>query len=121
MNVPARIDVEGGTCVVLTWEDETQTAVSARALRAGCPCAGCGSEAGASRAAAILGGPVEVKIKTARLVGAYAVNFEFAHDRTAPASSHLVYSASWDRPSRTPPDKCLNRYRAYDRRRCGLV
>jgi len=80
MNGLARIDVEGGTRVVLTWEDETQTAVSARVLRAACPCAGCGSEAGASRAAAILGGRVEVKIKTARLVGAYAVNFEFAPD-----------------------------------------
>jgi DUF971 family protein len=80
MNVPARIDVEGGTRVVLTWEDQTQTAFTARALRAACPCAGCGSEAGASRAAAILGGPVEVMIKTARLVGAYAVNFEFAPD-----------------------------------------
>jgi hypothetical protein len=30
--------------------------------------------------------------------------------RTAPASSPSVNSANWDRPSRTPPDKCLNRH-----------
>jgi DUF971 family protein len=80
MKMPARIDVEGGTGVVLTWEDQTQTAVTARTLRAACPCADCRSEPRASRAAAILDGPVEVRIKTARLVGAYAVNFEFAPD-----------------------------------------
>jgi DUF971 family protein len=77
---PARIDVEGGTRVVLSWEDQTQTAVTARTLRAACQCADCRSEAGASRMAAMLGGPVEIRIETARLVGAYAVNFEFAPD-----------------------------------------
>lgn len=80
MNEPDRIDVEGGTRVVLTWEDQAQTAVTARTLRAGCPCADCRSEAGAARLAAILAGPVEIRIETAHLVGAYAVNFEFAPD-----------------------------------------
>ncbi|CAN5873056.1 DUF971 domain-containing protein [soil metagenome] len=80
MNLPARIDVEGGTRLVLTWEDETQTAVTARTLRAACPCASCRSDTGAKRRAAVLGGPVEIRMETARLVGAYAVNFEFAPD-----------------------------------------
>ena len=74
-------------------------------------CAGCGSEAGASRAAAILGGPVEVKIKTARLVGGYAVNFEFA-----PASHStgiFTFGQLRELGSTEPnsaPDKCLNRH-----------
>jgi DUF971 family protein len=80
MKVPARIDVEGGTRVVLTWEDQTQTTITARTLRAGCLCADCRSEEGPPRIAAVLGGPVEIMIKTARLVGAYAINFEFAPD-----------------------------------------
>jgi ubiquinone/menaquinone biosynthesis C-methylase UbiE/DUF971 family protein len=80
MKVPARIDVEGGTRVVLTWEDNTQTTITARTLRAGCLCADCRSEAGQPRIAAVLGGQEEIIIKTARLVGAYAVNFEFAPD-----------------------------------------
>ena len=35
---------------------------------------------GPPRIAAILSGPVEIMINTARLVGAYGVNFEFAPD-----------------------------------------
>jgi DUF971 family protein len=80
MSEPTQIEVEGGVRVVLTWEDQTQSAVTARTLRASCPCADCHSPVGAQRLAAILAGPSQISIEAARLVGAYGINFEFAPD-----------------------------------------
>ncbi len=80
MEVPARIEVEGGERVALTWPDGAHQELTARVLRAACPCATCRDPAGAERAKLTLGGPVPVTITDAKLVGDYAINFVFAPD-----------------------------------------
>ena len=80
MEVPARIEVEDGARVVLTWGDGTSQTLSARELRASCPCAGCRDPAGAERVRLLLGGPVPVTIDDAGLVGDYALGFVFGPD-----------------------------------------
>jgi len=77
MDVPERIEVESGAALVLTWPDGTVTAVAAPALRAACECATClGPEGNASW----IGDAASVRIVSASLVGAYAINFTFAPD-----------------------------------------
>lgn len=80
VEVPARIEVVGGDRVELTWPDGHVQELSARALRAACPCATCRDPAGAERTALTLAGPVPVSITGAKLVGDYAINFVFAPD-----------------------------------------
>ena len=77
MDVPQRIEVEGGAALVLTWPDGAVTTVAAPALRAACECATClGPEGGAGW----IGDAATVRILDATLVGAYAINFTFAPD-----------------------------------------
>ena len=80
MQVPTRIEVEGGARMVLTWEDGAVQELSARELRASCPCAGCRDPAGAERLQLLLGGPMPVTIDEAALVGDYAVGVVFGPD-----------------------------------------
>ncbi len=80
MEVPARIEVVEGEQVELTWPDGHRQELTARELRAACPCATCRDPAGAERTVLLLGGPVPVMITDARLVGDYAINFTFAPD-----------------------------------------
>ncbi len=80
MDVPERIEVEGGDRVMLTWPDGRHQVLTARELRTHCPCATCRDPAGAERTALTLGGPVPVEITDAKLVGDYAINFVFAPD-----------------------------------------
>ena len=80
MEVPTRIEVEGGRRVDLTWEDGTAVSLAARALRAACECATCREPSGEQATRTVLDGPAEVTIVDAKLVGAYALNFTFAPD-----------------------------------------
>jgi DUF971 family protein len=78
VDVPERIEIEGGTDVVLTWADGAETRLSASELRAACQCAACREPDGVERTAAVVNGPVPVTIAEAKLVGGYAVNFVFS-------------------------------------------
>lgn len=80
MDVPARIEVEDGAVVTLTWEDGTATSLKAELLRGACQCATCRDPSGEAATASVLDGPTPVTITNAALVGAYAVNFSFAPD-----------------------------------------
>jgi DUF971 family protein len=78
VDVPERIDVGDPVRVEITWDDGTVSSVSASALRAACPCAGCREPSGRAEIARVLGG--EVRIVSARLVGSYAMGFTFSPD-----------------------------------------
>ena len=80
MDVPARIEVEKGAVVTLTWEDGSVTRLKAELLRGACQCATCREPSGEAATAEVLDGPEPVTITNAALVGAYAVNFSFAPD-----------------------------------------
>ncbi len=80
MEVPARIEVEDGLTVTLTWEDGSATSLEAELLRRACQCATCREPAGEAATAAVLDGATPVTITDASLVGAYAVTFSFAPD-----------------------------------------
>ncbi len=77
---PARIEIEGGTQMLLVWQDGTEQRLSARELRAACPCASCREPEGAQRVAVLLRGPIEVEIGDAELVGSYGINLTFRPD-----------------------------------------
>ncbi|MFQ5947316.1 MAG: DUF971 domain-containing protein [Acidimicrobiia bacterium] len=80
MEIPARIEVQRGEKVIITWEDGTGSEFTARELRAGCECAGCRDPKGAEATARALADIRGVRIADARLVGDYAVNFTFEPD-----------------------------------------
>ena len=77
---PTRIEIEGGTQMLLVWQDDTEQRFSARELREACPCASCREPKGAQRVAALLKGPIEVEIGEAKLVGSYGINLTFRPD-----------------------------------------
>ena len=78
--VPRRIEVDGGTVVVLTWEDGTATSFTAAQVRAACPCATCREPAGMEQTRLALNGLAPVTIVESKLVGGYAINFVFGPD-----------------------------------------
>lgn len=78
--VPERIEVSGGTDVVISWTDGTTSSHGASQLRAACQCAECREPAGIKRTEAILAGGEPVTITEAKLVGGYAINFVFGPD-----------------------------------------
>ena len=80
MEVPVKIEVESGTRVILTWANDPGSVIEAHILRGACPCADCRSPAGAQRKQVILAQPGAITIESAKLVGAYGINFEFAPD-----------------------------------------
>ena len=77
---PTHIEIEGGTQMLLVWQDGTEQRLSARELRAACPCASCREPEGAQRVAVLLRGPIEVEIGDAKLVGSYGINLTFRPD-----------------------------------------
>jgi DUF971 family protein len=77
---PERIEVLEGTEVVVTWDDGTTSRLAAAGLRAACPCAGCRENPGREQTELVLAGPIPVTITDARLVGGYAISFEFSPD-----------------------------------------
>ena len=78
--VPAKIEVEGGATVTLTWEDGSVSTLTAARLRAACPCATCREPTGEEATRLVLTGLDPVVIQGAALVGAYAINFVFGPD-----------------------------------------
>ncbi|MDJ0959497.1 MAG: DUF971 domain-containing protein [Acidimicrobiia bacterium] len=78
MELPERIEVEGGDEVILTWADGHVGRLSAAELRAACQCASCREPDGMRRTTEVLAGAVPVTIAEAKLVGGYAINFVFA-------------------------------------------
>ncbi len=76
---PTRIEIEGGTHMLLVWHNGTEQRFSARELRAPCPCAACNEPDGARRLAVLLREPIEVEIGDAELVG-YGINLTFRPD-----------------------------------------
>jgi DUF971 family protein len=80
VNVPERIEVQDGSQVVIGWHDSPTVEVSAAALRAACPCAGCREPDGIEQTRLVLEGEIPVTITDASLVGGYAVSFVFAPD-----------------------------------------
>ncbi len=78
--VPARIEVDSGTGVTLTWEDGSTARFTAAELRAACQCAACREPAGKEATRLVLDGVAPVTIEKASLVGGYAINFVFGPD-----------------------------------------
>lgn len=81
--VPERIEVVEQAQVILTWEDETTSVLTAAQLRGACQCAECREEPGRRQTERVLSGPEPVTIEDARLVGGYAINFVFGPDHHA--------------------------------------
>ena len=79
-SVPERIEVIAGASVVIDWDDGTTSSLDAARLRAACQCAECREPAGHRRMEEVVAGPEPITISEARLVGNYAINFEFAPD-----------------------------------------
>ena len=106
MNVPERIEVEEGTRVLITWEDDEITELTARQLRRACPCAECREPDGRARIEAVLGGPAPVTISDARLVGGYALGFSFAPDghSTGIFSFDVLRGLRGDQPEDQSPE-----------------
>jgi DUF971 family protein len=77
---PERIEVVDGSELVITWENGATSRLAAAGLRAACPCASCREDAGRAQTELVLGGPIPVTITDAKLVGGYALSFEFAPD-----------------------------------------
>lgn len=77
---PERVEINDRTEVVITWEDGTDSKLSAAELRQLCPCAACREGPGRSQLEAVVHGPIPVTITEASLVGAYAINFVFGPD-----------------------------------------
>ncbi len=73
MEVSARIEVDEGRAVTITWEDGRVAVIPAERLRRSCPCADC-------QARPEQEGPNEVAIADARLVGGYGITFTFDPD-----------------------------------------
>jgi DUF971 family protein len=78
MDVPERIEVDGGAALLLTWPDGSVTTLAAPALRAACECATC---LGPDGSGSWIGDAASVRIIDASIVGAYALNFTFGPDQ----------------------------------------
>lgn len=77
---PLRIEVEQGSHVHITWDDDERTTIEARTLRGACMCAGCREQAGGRATEAVLAGSLPITIEDAELVGGYAMKFVFGPD-----------------------------------------
>ena len=77
MEIPERIEVKGGSVLVLTWPDGTVTTLAAPELRSACQCATCLAHDGTPPG---MGDAAAVQILDTVLVGAYALSFTFAPD-----------------------------------------
>lgn len=81
--VPERIEVIEQRQVILTWQDDSISTLTAAELRGACQCAECREEAGRRRTERVLAGAEPVTIEDATLVGGYAINFVFGPDQHA--------------------------------------
>lgn len=68
-----RIEIVAGATLTLLWEDGRRQDIPAARLRAACPCAACRGEHPVPD-------PAAVAVRSARIVGEYAVAFSFAPD-----------------------------------------
>jgi DUF971 family protein len=80
VDVPERIKIDEGTRVALTWGDGAVTRLTAEQLRGACQCASCREPSGVEQTAALLEGSEPITIANAKLVGGYAISFEFTPD-----------------------------------------
>ena len=80
MPVPARIEVDGGASVTLTWDDGSMSVFTAAELRGACQCASCREPTGQEATRLVLGGAAPVTIEDTALVGGYALSFVFGPD-----------------------------------------
>ena len=78
MEIPTRIEVEGGAVLALTWSDGLVTTIPAPVLRAACECATCLAPEGSG---SWIGDAGAVRIVDASIVGAYALNLTCAPDQ----------------------------------------
>ncbi len=79
---PAEIRKQGGSAIVIHWQDGHPSTYGARYLRGQCPCAQCVSEISGQRMVQEEHIPPEVGIETARTVGNYALHFSFTDGHT---------------------------------------
>ncbi len=76
MREPRTIELEGGTSLVVTWDDGRHDRLSAAMLRDACPCASCGHAPSPLPSA----NPEMTKILEVGIVGAYAISLTFSPD-----------------------------------------
>ena len=83
---PTKINVESSKQVTITWNDGRTSVYPVEYLRSKCPCATCREVHADTNPLKILpqgmkfDGPISVK--TAKLMGRYALNFEFSDDHS---------------------------------------
>jgi DUF971 family protein len=80
VEVPERIEIEGGDGIRLTWADGTTTLLTAAGLRASCPCAECAQPIEARDLTAKVAAMSPWTIAGAELVGDYALGLVFEPD-----------------------------------------
>ena len=95
---PIRIEVIDAAVVVIEWDDNTVSRLSAAELRAFCPCAQCREEQRHIESLPVSVPPVTVTISKASLVGGYALNFVFGPDAhgTGIYPFHALYEMGQD-------------------------
>jgi len=74
--------MQGGTAVMMAWDDGKTTLVSARVLRQVCPCAECVDEWTSKRTFDPAKIPEGIAVKTVQTVGNYALAFEFSDNHS---------------------------------------
>ncbi|TDI53823.1 MAG: DUF971 domain-containing protein [Acidobacteria bacterium] len=76
MHEPHRIELEGGTTLVITWDDGRVDRLSSASLRSACPCATCRNAAPPTALSIV----PDSTINDMSMVGAYAINLVFSPD-----------------------------------------
>jgi ATP-binding protein involved in chromosome partitioning len=80
--VPVEIRKKGGERLTIRWADGHESVFSARGLRGLCPCAQCVSETTGQRLTFEEHVRPDVAIEAARLVGNYALHFDWSDGHT---------------------------------------
>ena len=79
---PTEIRKKTGEGMVIRWQDDHASTLSARYLRGLCPCAQCVSEVSGQRLVSDEHIAPDVSIEAARTVGNYALHFSFSDGHT---------------------------------------
>ncbi len=74
--------MQGGTAVMMAWDDGKTTLVSARVLRQGCPCAECVDEWTSKRTFDPGRIAEDIKVLTVNPIGNYALAFDFSDNHS---------------------------------------